>query len=236
MGFAVDSSTPQAVQADPDAQAAFVAHVRARLAEDDPPALWFMDETAFWADPAPFRRWAPRGSTPTTLRIVRHWHCNIMGAVRPDTGTFHGLVVSHGNAKLFQIFLDDLQSILEPDRRHLMILDNARFHKVKDLDWGNIKPLFLPPYSPNLNVIETLWLRIKRHFFNAWVPTHPDQLDERAWWALKHYSNAPDLSRSTCATTAYFWGLFLISDLHHVEMASLRSLTIDFGFICCCQR
>jgi len=193
---------PQAVRSSPKEQARFVAHVQS-LRTDDPPVLWFEDETAAWADPAPFRQWALRGTTPIAPRTVTHWHCNVMGAVRPDTGFFHGLIVSHGNGALFQIFLDQLQEYLEENRRHVMILDNARFHHRKDLQWGRLEPLFLPPYSPNLNVIEPLWLRIKRHYFNGWVPKNHEQLDLRVFEALNFYSDHPELIRSTCATTAY---------------------------------
>jgi len=192
-----------AVKANPAKQKSFVVHIRIRNQEEHP-VFWFEDETAVWADPAPFRQWAFRGSRPVSPRTVTHWHCNVMGAVRPDTGFFSGLIVSHGNGKLFQIFLDQLQEYLEPDRKNVMILDNARFHHMKILQWGKLEPVFLPPYSPNLNVIEPLWLRIKHRFFNGWIPKNQDQLDGRTWEALKYFSDSPELVKSICATTTYF--------------------------------
>jgi DDE superfamily endonuclease len=42
-----------------------------------------------------------------------------------------------------------------------IISDNARYYRNKELiEWletTKIKPVFLPPYSPNLNIIERLW-------------------------------------------------------------------------------
>lgn len=52
-----------------------------------------------------------------------------------------------------------------------VILDNARYQRCKYV-MGiagelNIELLFLPPYSPNLNLIERLWKIVKKHCLNA---------------------------------------------------------------------
>ena len=48
-----------------------------------------------------------------------------------------------------------------------LIADNARYYKSKDVqrflqENPRIKMIFLPPYSPNLNLIERLWLFFKK--------------------------------------------------------------------------
>ena len=48
-----------------------------------------------------------------------------------------------------------------------MVLDNGAFHKAKKLEIpDNIKLVFLPPYSPELNPAEKIWARFKRAFTN----------------------------------------------------------------------
>jgi Transposase and inactivated derivatives len=48
-----------------------------------------------------------------------------------------------------------------------MVLDNGAFHKAKVLNIpDNIKLVFLPPYSPELNPAERMWARLKRPFTN----------------------------------------------------------------------
>ncbi|WP_408004365.1 transposase [Prosthecobacter dejongeii] len=47
----------------------------------------------------------------------------------------------------------------------MLVLDNATWHKVKSLRWHHFEVLFLPPYSPDLNPIKRLWLRLKADFF-----------------------------------------------------------------------
>jgi transposase len=50
------------------------------------------------------------------------------------------------------------------DKKIILVLDGAGWHKSKSLLIpDNVTLVFLPPYSPELNPIERLWLHIKRH-------------------------------------------------------------------------
>ena len=54
-----------------------------------------------------------------------------------------------------------------PSEYKVVILDNGRFHKAKKLEIPkNIKLVFLPPYSPELNPAELVWLNMKRKITN----------------------------------------------------------------------
>ncbi len=63
----------------------------------------------------------------------------------------------------FHFFLQDLFAWLNPSKKYVLILDNAAFHKtkiIKDLIGkhdGWIVVEHIPPYSPELNPIETCW-------------------------------------------------------------------------------
>jgi len=52
-----------------------------------------------------------------------------------------------------------------------IITDNARYYRNKELfEWletTKIKPVFLPPYSPNLNLIERLWKFLRKKVINT---------------------------------------------------------------------
>ncbi len=73
------------------------------------------------------------------------------------------------------VFLGFLENILSKysTGKIVMILDNARIHhakliqpflrKVKD----RLELMFLPPYSPELNLIEGLWRCINNKFFSS---------------------------------------------------------------------
>lgn len=66
------------------------------------------------------------------------------------------------DAEVFPGFLKKILS-LYPEKKVIMIPDNARIHHanlLKDFLKKNrkyLEPVYLPPYSPNLNKIEELW-------------------------------------------------------------------------------
>ncbi|WP_290439084.1 IS630 family transposase [Paenibacillus sp. GP183] len=71
-------------------------------------------------------------------------------------------------------FLMFLRRIVEayPKGKITMVLDNARAHHAKLLEpflkeqQGRLKFVFLPPYSPKLNVVEGLWKWLKSDVIN----------------------------------------------------------------------
>ena len=70
------------------------------------------------------------------------------------------------NGDNFQIFLNEL-SHKNSEEFKVVVLDNGAFHKGKKLIIpNNIALLFLPPYSPELNPAELVWLNIKRKTTN----------------------------------------------------------------------
>lgn len=75
------------------------------------------------------------------------------------------------NGGNFQIFLNELAN-KNPLEYKVVILDNGRFHKAKSLIIPqNIKLVFLPPYSPELNPAELVWLNMKKKITNKTYKT-----------------------------------------------------------------
>lgn len=70
------------------------------------------------------------------------------------------------NGQSFQIFLNEL-SCKNQNEFKVIVLDNGAFHKGKSLEIPkNIALVFLPPYSPELNPAELVWLNMKRKLTN----------------------------------------------------------------------
>ncbi len=66
------------------------------------------------------------------------------------------MILPHVNTDCMQIFLDEVAS-RHPEERIVMILDGAGWHKAKSLAIpDNVRLVFLPPYSPELNPMENL--------------------------------------------------------------------------------
>ena len=90
---------------------------------------------------------------------------NVLGALDARTHRLTALYNrTYVNAVMFVAFLQRLLAVYA-DRPVALILDNARCQKcelVSEAAAGlNIELVYLPPYSPNLNMIERLWKLIK---------------------------------------------------------------------------
>jgi transposase len=89
-------------------------------------------------------------------------------------------------------------------RRNLLICDNAPWHKRKKLEWGSFEPVFLPPYSPDFNPIEWLWLVIKAEWFTDFIAKDRSQLIERLDKALLWAMDRETANQQTCSIRNYF--------------------------------
>lgn len=79
-----------------------------------------------------------------------------------------------------------------------MVLDNATWHKVKSLEWGRFEPMYLPPYSPDLNPIERLWQVIKGEWFTDFIAKSEKQLIDRLDNALCWAVEREEENKKTC--------------------------------------
>lgn len=180
-------------------RAAFLEQIKTYL--DDPEIdLWYLDETGIEGDPRPRRRWAQVGEKIRQGYTGTHLRMSVTGMIRPRTGDFYALEFPHSDTEVFQIFLDNANADLVLQRsRNLLICDNATWHKAKKLAWGRFEPVFLPPYSPDFNPIERLWLLIKAEWFNGFIAKTADQLVSRIDHALLWAINRKENNKITCA-------------------------------------
>ena len=95
------------------------------------------------------------------------------------------------NTENFQGFLDRL-ACAWADMNVLLVLDRAGWHRAKRLVWpDNIQPIFLPPYSPELNPTERLWLRSKAEVIKNKIFEEIDlQKGQVADWFAKQSAEA----------------------------------------------
>jgi transposase len=198
-GFRLKVPQPWPDRQDEELRKAFCERLK-QLIADPEIDLWFGDEMGAEGDPRPRRRWAKVGEKTRSTKNGDHVRMNVMGMVCPRTGQLYALEFSHSDRETFQAFLDEANKDITCERkRTILILDNASWHKVKSLNWGLFEPLFLPPYSPDLNPIERLWLLIKAEWFtNWWGKTRDDliaHLDKALLWIM---DRQPDNQR-TCA-------------------------------------
>jgi putative transposase len=71
------------------------------------------------------------------------------------------------NATAMQVFLDHVAVSRPPDAHLVMVLDGAGWHVSHDLAVpANITLVVLPPYSPELNPVERVWLYLRERFLS----------------------------------------------------------------------
>ena len=169
------------------------------LLEDPDVELWFGDETGIEGDPRPRRRWATVGTNPRVTKNGDHLRMNVCGIIAPRTGNAYLLEFTHSDSDTFQAFLDEANRDIAFERgRQILVLDNASWHKSRSLRWGRFEPLFLPPYSPDLNPIEKLWRYLKAEWFTDFVAKGLDDLIARIDQALLWAINRGEENRQTC--------------------------------------
>jgi transposase len=125
----------------------------------------FTDEARFGRINSPRPCWAPQGVRPEVAAQMVREFTYLFGAICPQDGTCAYLVMPAADTVCFQIFLNVLAKKFRR-RDILLVLDGAPNHKNGDLVIPeNIKLLFLPPYSPELNPKENIWEEIREKIF-----------------------------------------------------------------------
>ena len=103
--------------------------------------------------------------SPTVIIVVvTHYKSfYLYSAVKPISGDSFSLLLPQVNSSCFNLFLQKMAEETN-GRKIVLIMDGAGWHKSKELTIPeNIEIMYLPPYSPELNPVETLWQYIKNH-------------------------------------------------------------------------
>jgi putative transposase len=108
--------------------------------------------------------------------------------VRPATGETFTLVLPGVNAAIMQLYLDQFAETLEDDVHAVIVLDGAGWHDARALHMpDNITLVPLPPYSPELNPVERIWLYLRERYLSLRHLPDTDAIIEaccNAWNAL----------------------------------------------------
>ena len=127
--------------------------------------LMFQDEGRFGLLGTPRRCWAPRGVRPVVGARLQRQYLYAFSAVSPHDGVLDSLVLPWVNAEAMSLFLAEVAQ-RHADEFILMVMDQAGWHIAGDLEVPpNMRLMFLPAYSPELNPAEHLWKAIREDCF-----------------------------------------------------------------------
>lgn len=126
-----------------------------------------IDEASFQLNTNYKRIWFPKGEKPKRAFFWSNKKLIVFGALTSSSKFYYNFYCSQ-NSVTFTFFLRNLFKWLNPNKKYVLILDNAGWHKtdcVKSLleEYGNwISVEYIPTYSPELNPIETCW-KVTKH-------------------------------------------------------------------------
>ena len=130
-----------------------------------PIIVLYEDEARFGRINNLMRCWAPRGIRPhVDYQIVRQF-TYVYVAVHPQTGQTVSLILPDADSTMMNLFLAELKLVYK-DYRIILVADQARWHTGSAVESdNNLKFLFLPPASPELNPAEHIWDHVREKYF-----------------------------------------------------------------------
>lgn len=107
------------------------------------------------------KSWFPKGEQRLIKTYGKHESVKLIGILNYETGHIYIEETEEFNAQVFLHFLESTLK-LYPNGKIVMVLDNSKVHHALLLnDFLKANPrltlMFLPPYSPKMNIIEGLW-------------------------------------------------------------------------------
>lgn len=124
--------------------------------------------------------WQLKGleGTKQVLANTGRKRLNIIGAINP-VSLQPTIILTEENcsAEVIEAFLEEVKIQYSQAKTICVILDNARYQRSNLVQttakFLNIDLIYLPPYSPNLNLIERLWRYFKKEVMkNKYYPDY----------------------------------------------------------------
>jgi transposase len=162
----------------------------------------FQDEGRFGLLGDPRRCWAPKGIRPVVgARLIRQY-TYAFSAVSPHDGVMDSLILPFVNAETMSLFLA-LVASRHTDEFIIMVMDQAGWHIADALEVpANMRIIFLPPYSPELNPAEHLWKALREGWFANTVFKGMNAVERALCRGLQTLESDPERTQSL---TGFEW-------------------------------
>lgn len=159
--------------------------------------LYFGDESHFGLTPNVPYAWQTK-QNPILLPAAKGKYLNVVGLMSRKNKLYHKVLQSTFNSERLIAFMDDF--VKQTVKKTIVILDNSPIHKsnkfmakVKEWKEKDLWIYFLPPYSPELNLIEILWKRIKYQWLDFDAYKNFQTLEEKLNLVLDNFGNKYDI-------------------------------------------
>ena len=159
-----------------------------RLSEQGQVDVFYGDESRVSLQPCVPYGWQFEGER-VTMPSEPGWGVNCFALISRDNRCHARLTQETITAAFVSGELDAFSRALS--RPTVVVVDNARVHtkavKAREAAWQErgLFVLFLPPYSPHLNIAETLWRKLKYEWLRPADYADEERLRLSVWQALR---------------------------------------------------
>ena len=162
--------------------------------------LWFQDEARVGNKGRVCHRWWRRGERPRGPRQIGYQWAYIYTVVHPESGEDFTLVLPVVNARVMELFLARFAATLPADVHVAMVLDGAGWHNPRALAVPeNITLIIQPPYCPELNPVERIWLHLRERFLSLRVLDDTEAIIQACCLAWNRLVDQPGRIKSLSA-------------------------------------
>ena len=178
LGFVYKLTKPEPSKFSPQKQAEFkemYEKLEKSITEDE--VILFADAAHPLPNTKPTRVWVEKGKEKEIKTNTGRARININAALNTHEQEVVALEEKTVNAEAMVKLFEKIDEKYKDKEKIYIILDNARANRAKAvfeyLKNSKIELIFLPPYSPNLNLIERLWkllyrLKIRTFFYEKY--------------------------------------------------------------------
>jgi hypothetical protein len=136
------------------------------------------DEGRFGRISTPRRCWAPPGVRPQVPAAQVREYTYVYTAVAPALGLMTSLVLPRADTQMMNLFLEHVSTTFA-EYFLLIQVDQAAWHRSKALIIPeNVRLIYQPPYSPQLNPAEHIWEELREKYLPNRLFCSLDQLIE----------------------------------------------------------
>jgi transposase len=210
MGLRLRVPRPMHQEADLDEQQAWKKKLHQKVEQvqadhpDDDVETWFEDEHRLGLQPVLRRVWVEQDEQPiATVNWKREWLW-LYAFVHPQTGETYWWLLPYVNTDLFNQVLQDFAEHFKVGTTKQVILsvDQAGWHLSKALQVPEGIHLFpLPPYSPELQPAERLWVLVDEPLVNTAFDSIA-QVEQIIYQRCQSLLKQQELIRGL---TSYYW-------------------------------
>jgi hypothetical protein len=144
-----------------------IREAAARHPEAKRSELWFEDEARIGQKGRVTHVWYQKGARPRGRREHRFASAHLFGAVCPERDAGVALVLPEVSTTTMGLVLAELSSALPAGTHAVLVLDRAGWHVSADLALPtNLTLIHPPPYSPELDPVEPVWLFLRERWLS----------------------------------------------------------------------